>query len=418
MRDVIRHERSYWRRVGVEVVVSFVLTVLLGALLYLFKFLGSKPGFESLWAKLRLDISPQTGLVALGLLATLIIGLQVSVRGMPDAGDPTRTLGRQLALENTARVAGFSSFAIFLAVMGNYTIEGIAVNPARLLGVLAASVLLAGLAADAASASRERFGNDVEKARKHDAYVRLRATLYARRVAVPRIVPNRDVAGQVGFIILAGSIVPGVLYAMLGPTDHVFIDTAQASGFVALVGVISATTLSVASAAVAFRSLLLAAYLWAMCVAMLITATLVTFVAVHQVSTTHDWFAQLVAPILVLFIWLWQALLLSGRVPLPRGQLAGGLGYHAVSWALGRRVAKRSFTAKVDETALRARVSPRSVTTLVAAFVLPPVAALASHLQLRAPASPATRRVLRSSLVISYILLALLAAATGAILLH
>jgi hypothetical protein len=113
MQEVIRATRRYGRRVAAEVGAGFILTVVSFGLLYGVKASGSIEGAESLWAELRLDVSPQTGLSLLGLLIALAIGLQVSVRGMPGNDDTVFALGRQLAIENTARVAGPSRLVSF-----------------------------------------------------------------------------------------------------------------------------------------------------------------------------------------------------------------------------------------------------------------------------------------------------------------
>lgn len=166
MQEVIRYEKEYWRRIAREVGEGFFLMLAIAVLLYGLRWFEQINGVESFWAGLRLDVAPQTGLGLLALLTTIVIGLQVTIRGMPGIDNPTIALGRQLAIENAARAAGFTSFAIFLAVAGYYIRERFATEPALLPGVFVASVLVAGLAADATTASSERFGLALDAVRE------------------------------------------------------------------------------------------------------------------------------------------------------------------------------------------------------------------------------------------------------------
>lgn len=103
MQEVIRYEKEYLRRIAREVAQGLILMTGIALLLYGLRLFGQVGGLGSFWAAVRLDVTPQTGLGLLALLTTIVIGLQVTVRGIPESSNSTIALGRQLAIENAAR---------------------------------------------------------------------------------------------------------------------------------------------------------------------------------------------------------------------------------------------------------------------------------------------------------------------------
>jgi hypothetical protein len=279
----------------------------------------------------------------------------------------------------------------------------------------ALAILAAVLAADATTASSEQFGDALAAEQKRINDTRLESIRRVRRSTVIRFRP-RDVATQLLGSVVSASIVAGTLFALLWSTTDFVGDLLRASIFVAAVSVASAITLTLAHAAAVFRNALFAIYLRGVWGAMVLTATIWAFVAILYASTPSDsstpgglgdWAARFAAPILLMFLWLSQGLLLSGRIPISNEKLAAGIGYQIVTRIVERHLRK-------DSTAVASggnwRPSARSVATLITAFILPPVGALASHFQLRTPARRPTRITLWLALVVAYAIIAVLLA--------
>lgn len=178
-------------------------------------------------------------------------------------------------------------------------------------------------------------------------------------------------------------------------------------------------TLTVAQGALLFRNLPLALYLRGLWGAAVLTATLWAFVTILQVAPPDgrdtsagnlDLVPRFAAPTLLLFVWICQSVLLSGRIPAPNGRLVAGVGYLFITWLVRQRMEKPARAA-VAKSSAHQRPSPRSIATLITAFILPPAGAIASHLQLRDHPNDETQIVLRISLWVAYALAILVAAA-------
>lgn len=97
--------------------------------------------------------------------------------------------------------------------------------------------------------------------------------------------------------------------------------------------------------------------------------------------------------------------------------MVAGAGCSVITRVIERRLV---LLARNSESHPPARRLPsgRSVATLIAAFVVQPVGAIASHIQLRSNLNDATQTVLRISLFVAYSLVVLLGAAIGVALLR
>jgi hypothetical protein len=92
LSEVLKYEHAYWRQTAVTVASMFGMVLVFAVFVSVSSAIGHSFGEGPVRLSARLDISFGAGAVALGILSTLVIALQVSVRGTPASDDPERIL--------------------------------------------------------------------------------------------------------------------------------------------------------------------------------------------------------------------------------------------------------------------------------------------------------------------------------------
>ncbi|RLP75736.1 hypothetical protein D9V32_09755 [Mycetocola tolaasinivorans] len=172
---ILHEQERYWRTLGRHVMGAafplggIAILMVVGELSR-----GSATDFT-----LRFNISTGSALGALGILATIIVALQIAVRTPgqdPDDAVPEQ-LARQRVLESLAEVAGMAAISIAVATaISNAPLDGVIDIPSQ-FGPPLGGLLLAVLAADAACASENRLDPLVRGAAKRISLSRVEALL-------------------------------------------------------------------------------------------------------------------------------------------------------------------------------------------------------------------------------------------------
>jgi len=221
--EALQHESSYWRQLIGQILLSVSLAVFSVAVLGAIPYINRPRTATDQWLS-SVDIGIETpfGLGALGILATAIVALQVSVRSTPVAPEPEKRLGRQVALESVARLAGLAAFAIAIGMIIRHGVDLVNLDIFALFGPLAGALLLAAIAADAAMTSASDHGRLLDEARKKRAVTRIQAIVDRRaRESVP---PGRlsiwiQILGS--FVLLPLAL--GALYCLVAGFPSLFV---------------------------------------------------------------------------------------------------------------------------------------------------------------------------------------------------
>ena len=159
---VVREHRYFWARIVAYVVFAVVVNAIALLSWTLWMILPSPHG-----ARFNDAISGSSALAAFGILATVVVALQVTVRA------PLHSLGaslpseiaRQQAFEFVAALCGAGAVAVAIATLNTVGWASYGDIP-RFWGTIAAGLLIAALAADAAFARDSGVAENVETARK------------------------------------------------------------------------------------------------------------------------------------------------------------------------------------------------------------------------------------------------------------
>lgn len=112
----------------------------------------------------RNDLSSNSGLMGMAILATIIVALQIAVRNPSPFDGEDRGMGRARALEFIAAICGSAAMAIGIAVAIRSASDG-NLDPLHVLGPVVGGFLLAALAADASCGTDTILGSDLPNAR-------------------------------------------------------------------------------------------------------------------------------------------------------------------------------------------------------------------------------------------------------------
>lgn len=213
--EALQHESSYWRQLIGQLLLSGFLAVFSVGVLVAIPYVGLSPTATDRWLS-SIDIGIETpfGLGALGILATAIVALQVSVRSTPVAPEPERRLGRQVALESVARLAGLAAFAIAIGMTIRHGVDLVNLNIFALFGPPAGALLLAAIAADAAMTSASDHGHLLDEARKKRATTRIQA-IVDRRARESEPPSRRSACVQIVGAFVLIPVALGVLYCLM-----------------------------------------------------------------------------------------------------------------------------------------------------------------------------------------------------------
>lgn len=168
---ILREQERYWATLGRHVMgAAFPLAgiaILAGV--------GELSRGSATDIALRFEISTGSALGALGILATIIVALQIAVRTPGDDPDDAvpEQLARQRVLESLAEVAGMAAIAVAVATaIANFPVDDVVDIPAQ-FGPPFGGLLLAVLAADAACASENRLDPLVRRASRKIVLARI-----------------------------------------------------------------------------------------------------------------------------------------------------------------------------------------------------------------------------------------------------
>jgi len=415
LRTVLRYELAYGRQTALTVALLFGMVALIAGLIAISAKAGEAFGAPETFS-FRLPFSFETGLASLGILATLVIALQVSVRGMSGSDDRERALGRQLVLETVSLVTGLSGFLIFFAVVGSYSpSEGFA-RLGQLIALLGGATLIAVIAVDAATASSGTFGKKLGMLRDLNAYSRLRAVLAIRRTSTTHATSwPKTITGAVA-VLVGGSIAAALPLASQWGFDLVTV-----LPIVAALVAVAVTILSVFTTFANFMSAHgqygLSVYTGSigLMVVALTAGALFTVSAEAPAHTTTAARVVLVAGSIT--ILLLQTALLTGRFPV-RGGTVPSIGHRIVTASVWRSAEKLRAKRAEPLDVLPSSPSAGSTYLVVAAFVVPPIVTITAHVQLAVESRPATRSRLKQARFISGVVTVLLTVAMAALVFY
>jgi len=390
MSRVFREERRYWVNVAIRLVVSFLV-----AALTVFAYWALTLTFGRgvpIWGPIGLDTEAAT--TALGLLATVVIALQVSVRTPISTENPNQALARQLALESVSNIAAAAAFGIFFAVAVTLKNPNLADDAGFLSLIFAAATVLAGLAADAGAASSIKFGSRIYKARELAEHTRLRALLLARNRSAPHPLSVSDTLRQLLLIVVVGSAVNAALYAaILAPTvDFLVWAAIYLLCLVASILLLGLATL--ARALIAIGQNLFGIYVLSITSIAAITVAVAAIGSnVRGQSGYVDWLV-LCEVSLVLGVSVVQVLLWTGLIPWRQRTAIRGVGFELSTRWLASRVRATHPRERLQREAFPKNPSPASIGVLLLSVFFGPAGALLSLTVLRLPdTNKATRFV-------------------------
>lgn len=162
--QVLHEQSSYWWRLAIYAGLGTALAGTVFATIFIASLTAPGP----LPFALRVDISADSALGALSILATIIVALQIAVRAerRDDVSEAAKLIARQHSLGTIAFLCGLAAPAIGLAsAFGVYQRSqewAILHAAAAVLG----GVLLAALAADAAGGANTRFHAEIAKVKR------------------------------------------------------------------------------------------------------------------------------------------------------------------------------------------------------------------------------------------------------------
>jgi hypothetical protein len=415
LRTVLRYELAYGRQTATSVALLFGMVALIAGLIAISATAGE--AFDAPEAlSFRLPFSFETGLASLGILATLVIALQVSVRGMSGSDDRERALGRQLVLETVSLVTGMSAFLIFFAVVGSYSPSESFARLGQLIALLGGATLIAVIAVDAATASSGSFGKKLGTLRDLNAYARLRGVLSARRTSTTHTTTWLKTISGAMVVLVVGSIAAALPLALQWRADLIMVLLLTAA-LVALAGTLMSVVSAFANLMSAHGQYGLSVYMW-MIGAMVTAGTAsALFTVSADAPTPSTTAARAVLSAGSIMILLLQTALLTGRLPV-RGGSVPSLGHRVVTASIWKSVEKLREKRAKPLNVSASRPSIGSTLLLVAAFVVPPVVAITSHVQLAVESRPATRARLKRGRLISAVVTVLLTLAMTALVFY
>lgn len=411
LREVLKHERQYWAQTGTTVAVLFGMVLVLATTFAVTAHLVAALSTEREPIQLRLDISLETGLVALGILATLVIALQVSVRGMPEGDDRERALGRRVVLERLSLVAGIGAYSIFFAVLCHFSFEEWTRHLGSLVGLLAAATLVTVLAIDAASASSGALGAKLEALRARRSQARLRARLVLRLSSTSRFTPWPTAVSRGVSVLLIGSALGALPVAQIWgmPAPQTLV---TAAACIAAASVITSTLVIFARVLSVRGQVGLSAYIWMVTIAIAGAVGGAIF-ALILASNPRPFVEQMLLGALTTFIFLVQVALLTGRVPTRHGGTRASIGHRIVTASLAAKIG--SLRPKDATNGHPEKASAISSLVLFTSFIVPPVAVLMAQLQLTRGGSRATLARLTQARLVAIGLTVLMVAMVGSL---
>jgi hypothetical protein len=171
--EVIDRHSHYWRGIFVNLAANaFVVgSAVGGAWVFTSGFVAQHVAM--MLPPFSFELPADSAMAAFGVLATLIVALQVGVR-VPFADEVApAAAARQLGLETLARLCGSSALAVGLAATLAQPAPWTTSDPLRYIGPAAGALLLAVFAGDAASASSARLSQAIFDVRQASLIERL-----------------------------------------------------------------------------------------------------------------------------------------------------------------------------------------------------------------------------------------------------
>jgi hypothetical protein len=180
---ILAEQRAAWIRSSGAIAWALAFSVFIP---WLFTMASSPPFASALQTSdgrtrsfIDSGLSPGTTLGALAILATIIVALQVASRPSSSFVDTTQAVAvaRVRVLEGIAAVSGMASVVVGVQCAWRVGLNHLISRPVETWGPIAAGVLLALVATDAATASQHRYGSSIATYRNRQTRDRLRQAL-------------------------------------------------------------------------------------------------------------------------------------------------------------------------------------------------------------------------------------------------
>jgi hypothetical protein len=349
---------------------------------------SSSPSFVAV----HFVVSLPTGFGALGVVATGIVALQVSVRTAPPIPDRNKALGRQVVLEAISQFAGAVGFLFAFGMMSGWNGDIGRLNYFEPLGPFVVAALLAIVASDAAAASTFQLGNAVSKARAALQKVRWRSRHDGRALRSDPLGVPAAIA-QVACALIVLPLLTVLAYAIVWRFATTPVATLLAAiGYYDLLLVSVVLFLALGSALADRDSYVAALYFWALGI-VLIALTLRAAWSILPPSWTDSPRALLLHSVIAMFIactFVGSALALNSKMLWSRQR---GLAYAIRLSTLRKRVERAEAPVPI--------VRRRQWIPFAFAIALAPIALVLSVNSLSSPGDPDSKPHRRRVLAVS-----------------
>lgn len=371
---------NYWRAIYANVLQTALIVVFVVGVFWVTWQItdlvlpsGSKlPAF-------RFDISAPSALAASGVLATLIVALQVGVRTPFSKEDLPAAAARQIGLESLASLAGAAAFTVGLAATigqeGTWNLG----DPLRYAAPLVGALLLAIFAADAASASSARLGEAIALERKKASSDRLKRAIQKLSEGASPATLKRHAIRVVASVAITPAVVVASFfsYAYGAHSVSLFTESTLYLGILYFgISILLASTFLVASRYFwTTRRRLAAVYVALLSTSLLAAVTLVANILQPGVpNDVRELAVRFLVTALITVPWSLACLSLGGQLPSKGGR---SLGTEAVLLAL-------KCELKLAMPDRDAATTVRNIGIVVSSLAVPPVGLIWAYIARRA----------------------------------
>jgi hypothetical protein len=362
--EVLKHHTHYWRGILLGLAGN---TILLGAVVGGFWLVTSIFIAQNQGLKLppfRFELPADSAMAAFGILATLIVALQVGVR-VPFADERVpAAAARQISLETLAQLCGAGALAVGLAATLAQPAPWSTMDPIRSFGPVAGALLLAVFAGDAASASSARLSQAISNERRSAAIKRLAAARDALETSSRAMSPKGYAIQLIVGLIAIPIVVTSLFLALWGPDLWVIVPGSMLTAGVGCAILLGSVFLVATKALWTRRALLESAYTGAL--VLLFGATVVVGSFALQPgpwpSDFRDVFWRTSVAAVVGTTWVMTCTSLAVRLPFSKKRGVGGA------------ILIRTFQLEIDRHARGPRPADLGVVGLILlSIALPPL---------------------------------------------